>query len=417
MRNHHITITKDRLSREELDEYIGPFFIWEEKYPILEGDGILRERIDESPKEKVFCDEPILRTHHMQIGIGDEELWERLDYSDRLELIYHAFPNYWLVFETEHYYISVGADGINKYDSLEGLKGDDRQVWNDPVTGVEEIVFPGENIQSFWEWKDGWEIVFDHFHMTVIPHKDGDGFEGTAYQVDKPFFGFRHVLDKCACGGQPEFMMDRHSDFYVECPVCKRYVVPCYDPMLPVQQWNGGEIHCVPGNENIKADLTRIFIQLDGVLADVSRGVTELCHLDPELLNEDQENDLVWNEIKKVEHFFGRLKLVPGAKEMFDLIYERYGKRCEILAGLPMPQRRIVARPDMIDWVHHNLAEDIDIHFAGAKANSIFCHGKDYVLIDHREEMIAEWKRCGGKGILFTDAQSAIKELKEKDFL
>ncbi len=79
MRDHHITITKDRLSREELDEYIGPFFIWEEKYPILEGDGILRERIDESPKEKVFCDEPILRTHHMQIGIGDEELWERLD--------------------------------------------------------------------------------------------------------------------------------------------------------------------------------------------------------------------------------------------------------------------------------------------------------------------------------------------------
>ena len=421
MRDHHITVTKDRLSREQLEEYIRPFFIWEKKYPILEGDGILRVRRDESTKKKAFCSEPILRTHRMQTGTGDEEMWERLDYSGRLELVYHAFPNYWLVFETERYYITVGADGIKKYDSLEELKAGDRQVWNDYVTGIEEIVFPGESIRSFWELGDefgnGWEIVFDHIHMTIIPHKEGDGFEGTEYQVDKPFLGFRHVLNKCVCGGRPDFMMDRHGDFYVECPVCKRYSIPCYDPMPPVRQWNSGETYCVPGNENIKANFTKVFIQLDGVLADVSRGITELCHLDPALQKEDPENYLVGNEIKKVEHFFEKLEPVPGVKEMFDLIYKRYGERCEILAGLPMPRRRIVFRPDMIDWIHRNLAEDINIHFAGAITNKMFCHGKDYVLIDNREEMIADWERCGGKGILFTNAQGTIKALKEKGLL
>ncbi len=32
---YHITITKTGLSRDELEEYIQPFFIWEKEYPIV----------------------------------------------------------------------------------------------------------------------------------------------------------------------------------------------------------------------------------------------------------------------------------------------------------------------------------------------------------------------------------------------
>ena len=32
---YHISITKNNLTREGLDEYIKPFFIWEKEYPIV----------------------------------------------------------------------------------------------------------------------------------------------------------------------------------------------------------------------------------------------------------------------------------------------------------------------------------------------------------------------------------------------
>ena len=36
MREYHISITKNNLTREDLDEYIEPFFIWEKEHPIVE---------------------------------------------------------------------------------------------------------------------------------------------------------------------------------------------------------------------------------------------------------------------------------------------------------------------------------------------------------------------------------------------
>ena len=38
-REYHITITKDNLSRSALDEYIQPFFEWEQEFPIVDDKG------------------------------------------------------------------------------------------------------------------------------------------------------------------------------------------------------------------------------------------------------------------------------------------------------------------------------------------------------------------------------------------
>ena len=35
MREYHISITKANLTRDDLDEYIGPFFIWEKEHPVV----------------------------------------------------------------------------------------------------------------------------------------------------------------------------------------------------------------------------------------------------------------------------------------------------------------------------------------------------------------------------------------------
>ena len=78
----------------------------------------------------------------------------------------------------------------------------------------------------------------------------------------------------------------------------------------------------------------KIFIDMDGVLADFDRGVIELCGMQPVPQKEDWahgEEKIMWERVRMTEHFYDRLEIMPGAKEMFDALYERYGNKVEIL--------------------------------------------------------------------------------------
>ena len=73
-------------------------------------------------------------------------------------------------------------------------------------------------------------------------------------------------------------------------------------------------------------------------------GVNDLCGMKATSQNKKydrQHDDRMWEAIRKVDHFYDRLELMPGAKEMFDTIYGRYGDQCEILTGIPRPFRGI----------------------------------------------------------------------------
>ena len=165
----------------------------------------------------------------------------------------------------------------------------------------------------------------------------------------------------------------------------------------------------------------KIYLDMDGVLADFSRGVTEMCHMEATPLNGRRSakyDDLMWIAIKKVEHFYGKLHLIPGAEDMFHLIFGRYGKQCEILTGIPLPKRGIAdAKQDKIDWVQRKLAKDIKVNVVYRKEKLLYCTGKESILIDDREKSIKEWEQAGGTGILHINAENTIAVLKEKGLL
>ncbi len=164
-----------------------------------------------------------------------------------------------------------------------------------------------------------------------------------------------------------------------------------------------------------------IYLDMDGVLADFNRGVSELCHMEATPLNGKRSakyDDQMWLAIKKVDHFYEKLELMPGAEEMFRLIYGQYGKQCEILTGIPLPQRGIVdAKQDKIDWAQRKLAKDIKINVVYRKEKLLFCAGKGSVLIDDREKSIKDWEQSGGTGILHINAENTIAVMKEKGLL
>lgn len=45
--------------------------------------------------------------------------------------------------------------------------------------------------------------------------------------------------------------------------------------------------------------------------------------------------------IRECEHFYRRIEPMPGAKELFCMLYEKYGNRVEILTGVPSARRSI----------------------------------------------------------------------------
>ena len=77
--------------------------------------------------------------------------------------------------------------------------------------------------------------------------------------------------------------------------------------------------------------VTKIYFDMDGVLADFEKGIRELCHMEPQPQNGKRDaktDDLMWETIKKIDRFYDRLDLMPGAKEMFDIVYGTYADRC-----------------------------------------------------------------------------------------
>ena len=163
--------------------------------------------------------------------------------------------------------------------------------------------------------------------------------------------------------------------------------------------------------------ITKIYFDMDGVLADFDKGIRELCSMDPLPQSEDQPvgyDDELWSKVREAGHFYDKLELIPGTKELFDYVYGKYGDRCEILTGIPKPRRGIItAGEDKINWVRRLLSKDVVVNIVWREDKPDYCSGKDCILIDDYALNITEWEQCGGTGILFYDAESALEELKK----
>ncbi len=169
-------------------------------------------------------------------------------------------------------------------------------------------------------------------------------------------------------------------------------------------------------------EIKKIYFDMDGVLADFERGVKELCHMDPPSQNSNEDkkvqDDEMWTRIKDTDNFYDKLELMPGAKEMFDAVYEKYGEKCEILTGIPKAKRGIVtAGEDKEKWVKRLLSDVIKVNIVYREEKPKYCFGKDCILIDDMEKNIKEWENMGGTGVQNINALDTIKKLKDLGIL
>lgn len=165
----------------------------------------------------------------------------------------------------------------------------------------------------------------------------------------------------------------------------------------------------------------KIYFDMDGVLADFDRGIREFCGMEPAPQGEEWSpgDDMpMWAKASKVPHFYDRLELMPGAKDMFERVYGKYGDRCEILTGIPKPHRGMVgSAEDKTTWVRRILSEDIVVNTVYKEQKPQFCTGRDCILIDDLKRNIDAWEANGGTGILHQDAVSTLMKLENMRIL
>ena len=158
----------------------------------------------------------------------------------------------------------------------------------------------------------------------------------------------------------------------------------------------------------------KIYFDMDGVLADFEKGLRDLCGIEPveQGKSNSKLDDIIWDAVRSVEHFYDKLEPVPGSFDLFHRLHEKYGDDCQILSAVPKPERNIpTAGDDKRRWVKRLLSPEATVNIVLREQKLDFCTGPDCILIDDYEKNIAEWTAKGGTGILFTSLENAEKQL------
>ena len=158
-----------------------------------------------------------------------------------------------------------------------------------------------------------------------------------------------------------------------------------------------------------------VYFDLDGVLSDFSGGVETLCGMEclDQASTDFAREDLMWDAIRDVGHFYDKLPPLPGAVALFRAVYARYGDRCQLLTGVPKPRRGILtAKEDKLAWARRLLDPNVVVNVVYREEKGRFCTGPECLLIDDFGENVRAWKECGGTAILHTNAKSTRRKLR-----
>ena len=160
----------------------------------------------------------------------------------------------------------------------------------------------------------------------------------------------------------------------------------------------------------------QIFVDLDGVLADFDLGVKAITGKYPSEMTPGK----MWKILASQKNFFSKLKWMPDGKKLWQAVLP-YNP--VVLTGLPLGKW---AEPQKRTWCRNELGETVPVITGMSKDKPYLAidwleenrlDWKIPLLIDDRLKLKEPWENTGGIFILHLDADSTIKELKEKGII
>lgn len=138
--------------------------------------------------------------------------------------------------------------------------------------------------------------------------------------------------------------------------------------------------------------MTRIYIDLDGVMADFDKYFFDTFGVESHKL----DDPTLWKWINGHGNFFRNLPLMPGALDFFKSVEHL---NPTILTACPKTNYAVAAVQKR-QWVYEHLSKDITvIPMLGGKNKCLFMHSPGDVLIDDFEKNCIPWAEHGGFAI------------------
>lgn len=161
--------------------------------------------------------------------------------------------------------------------------------------------------------------------------------------------------------------------------------------------------------------MRRLFIDMDGVLADFDRGFMERFAVDHRA--KDFPKKVMWDHVYSVEQFFWELPLMEGAERLMEKAYHiRNSGLVEdvmILTACPSSAYDTVADQKK-RWIRH--------HFGGgfmvlpayrSESKPAYIQNVGDILVDDWRLNCEAWEAVGGKAVKYENSEQTIKDLQE----
>ena len=147
---------------------------------------------------------------------------------------------------------------------------------------------------------------------------------------------------------------------------------------------------------------------MDGVLVDLMSSIKK--HLDTTKLNQGVLDDFFNSDAGKSMEFWANCDRESGSKQLWKYI-KQYDPH--ILSACPSvcnKDKKVIKGKQL--WCQKNLKINNDqINIVQRREKKNFA-GEGIILIDDHKKNIREWESAGGTGVLHTNVNSTIKQLK-----
>ncbi len=155
--------------------------------------------------------------------------------------------------------------------------------------------------------------------------------------------------------------------------------------------------------------ITKIYLDMDGVIADFNKRYKELYKIEPKDADTYKTFDKFFTMFI-AEKQFAKLDLMPDAMELINYL-RSLSIPTEILSSTSSEKRDAEIREQKIDWLNkHNIEFPVNL-VPGKRFKRDFSN-ENSLLIDDTSQNIDQWRVEGGVGILHTDTITTIGILK-----
>ena len=155
--------------------------------------------------------------------------------------------------------------------------------------------------------------------------------------------------------------------------------------------------------------ITKIYLDMDGVIADFDKRYKELYKMEPKEAEDKKEFYKFFDGFIATKQF-ATLDLLPDAVPLLNYL-SKLNIPTEILSSTSSEKRDTDIRAQKLMWLQtHNIGFKVNL-VPGKRLKKDFSNANS-ILIDDTPVNIDQWRREGGVGILHTDTISTLGILK-----